>query len=242
MKRVQSFEDARRRRSTFLRVLRYLVILFFSFELFSAFVFKSWVVASVAMSPTLVPEDRVVVMSSAYGVFNAFSGKRSTFKAPKKGDVVLMRLPSATIHPWYDRFADSALRFVTLQLVGLHGSSQSFDTPVIKRVVAGPGDSVMMDGFVVYVQAGDSSHFLTEYEVSGGAYDIEGASPVDGWDKHLPLSGTFKSIKLGPDEFFVVGDNRASSADSRFFGPVSSRMIKGKVVFRYWPFDRMSYL
>ena len=242
MKRVQSFEDARRRRSTFLRILRYLVVLFFAFELFSAFALKSWVVASAAMSPTLEPEDRVVVMSSAYGVFNPFSGQRSTFKAPEKGDVVLMRLPSATVHPWYYRFADSALRFVTLQLVGLSGSSPSYDAPVIKRVVAGPGDSVMMEGFVIYVQSSDSSHFLTEYEVSGGTYDIEGAKPVDGWGKDLPQSGDFKAITLGLDEFFVVGDNRASSADSRFFGPVSSRMITGKVVFCYWPFARMSYL
>lgn len=242
MKRVQSFEDIRRRRSALFRVLRYLAVLFLTFELFSAFAFKSWVVASDAMSPTLEPEDRVVVVSSAYGVFNPFSGQRSVFKAPKRGDIVLMWLPSATVHPWHYRFADSALRFFTLQLVGLHGSGRSFDTPVLKRVVAGPGDSVMMDGFVVYVQSSDSTHFLTEYEVSGSAYDIEGAKPVEGWDKDLPLSGNFKSITLGPDEFFMVGDNRSSSADSRFFGPVSSKMITGKVVFRYWPFARMSYL
>jgi signal peptidase I len=194
------------------------------------------------MSPTLEPKDRIVVLSSAYGVFNPFSDRRSSFKAPERGDIVLMRLPSADVHPWHDRFADSALRFVTLQMVGLHGSRASSDTPVVKRVVAGPGDSVMMDGFVIYVQAGGSSHFLTEYEVSGGAYDIEGATPVEGWDKDMPLSGNFKSVTLGSDEFFVVGDNRGSSADSRFFGPVSSSLILGKVVFRYWPLARMSEL
>ena len=39
----------------------------------------------------------------------------------------------------------------------------------------------------------------------------------------------------GQDEYFVMGDNRRQSRDSRVFGPVSSRLIMGRVWFRYWP-------
>ena len=39
----------------------------------------------------------------------------------------------------------------------------------------------------------------------------------------------------GPDEYFLMGDNRADSNDSRAFGPVSARLIKGRVWFRCWP-------
>ncbi len=49
-------------------------------------------------------------------------------------------------------------------------------------------------------------------------------------------------LLLGKDEYFVVGDDRFSSADSRFFGPVRSDRIVGKVLARYWPLDRLSGL
>lgn len=45
---------------------------------------------------------------------------------------------------------------------------------------------------------------------------------------------------LGPDEWFVRGDNHATSTDSRTFGPVSRRTIVGLVRFVYWPPRRAS--
>ena len=40
---------------------------------------------------------------------------------------------------------------------------------------------------------------------------------------------------MGPDEYFVMGDNRLDSQDSRAFGPVSAAQIVGRVWLRYWP-------
>ena len=39
----------------------------------------------------------------------------------------------------------------------------------------------------------------------------------------------------GPDEYFLMGDNRIQSRDSRFFGPVNNQLIMGRIWFRYWP-------
>jgi len=44
---------------------------------------------------------------------------------------------------------------------------------------------------------------------------------------------------IGEDEYFVMGDNRNNSADSRVFGPISSDKIFGKVIYIYAPLSRI---
>jgi signal peptidase I len=47
---------------------------------------------------------------------------------------------------------------------------------------------------------------------------------------------------LGPDEYWVVGDNEEGSTDSRTFGPISAAAVRGRAVFRYWPLDKVRCL
>lgn len=44
-------------------------------------------------------------------------------------------------------------------------------------------------------------------------------------------------IQLGPDQYWVMGDNRLGSADSRFWGPLSRKFIHGKIILRLWSID-----
>lgn len=48
-------------------------------------------------------------------------------------------------------------------------------------------------------------------------------------------SVNFDQIKIPANSYFTIGDNRSHSIDSRNFGPVTSEMILGKAVFKYWP-------
>jgi signal peptidase I len=92
----------------------------------------------------------------------------------------------------------------------------------IKRVVALPGETVELRAGRLYV----SGKELMEPYVPSNYLD--GAS--------YPL------LTIPSDSFFVMGDHRDSSNDSRVFGPVARQCIYGKAVFAYWPVDHFGSL
>jgi len=99
-------------------------------------------------------------------------------------------------------------------------SSQTF----IKRVVAGPGDVIsIVNGHVIRngVREKDS------YTYQCG--DAQGCNYRT-------------SIKIPPGDYFMMGDNRGESDDSRFWGPVPDKWIIGVAFFTYWPPDRIGLL
>ena len=89
----------------------------------------------------------------------------------------------------------------------------------IKRVIAVPGDNVRIDDGQVYV---NGRRLREPYVPAEFADDRSVADTV------VPRGA-----------YYLLGDHRSSSSDSRDFGPVSRRYIYGKAVFGYWPVDRM---
>lgn len=233
MKHLESFAEARRRRVRSFRLLRLLGLFFVFYSLLTTFGLKPLIAVSGSMAPTIQPGDRLLSLPAAYGVPNPLDGTRLSYRAPERGDLVLVNPPWVQPSSLLYKFANAVVRFFTAQRLGLR--ADPLDKPVIKRVVALPGDTVMMDQFVMYVRTQGSSHFLTEYEVSGRSYDLgkEGLPPD--WGLDMPLAGRMAALELGPGEYFVVGDNRSASTDSRFFGPVDRDHILGKITLRYWP-------
>lgn len=92
----------------------------------------------------------------------------------------------------------------------------------IKRIIAIEGDSIEIIDGLVYVN--DSP--LNETYLDTDTYTRPAAYINN------------RRVVLGPDEYFVMGDNRDHSSDSRAWGPIRSGDIVGKVFFRYWPIDQ----
>jgi signal peptidase I len=89
----------------------------------------------------------------------------------------------------------------------------------IKRVIALPGDVVEIDRGAVIVNGKP----LAEDYVPEEYRDYQSRPPQ----------------RIGPDEYYVLGDHRSSSNDSRAWGTVPRQNIYGKAVFVYWPLDQM---
>ncbi|MCH7606514.1 MAG: signal peptidase I [Chloroflexi bacterium] len=90
------------------------------------------------------------------------------------------------------------------------------DAVYVKRIVGLPDEEIRLEGGLVYL----NSQLLEESYAT--------ISPQEGAESP-------KEWRNGPDEYFVLGDNRKASQDSRSFGPVSKNLIVGRVWFRYWP-------
>ncbi len=89
----------------------------------------------------------------------------------------------------------------------------------IKRMIGLPGDTVEIKNNGIYV----NGNKLEEPYINEGNQTLPGNFTRD------------RAITLGPDQYFVVGDNRMHSSDSRAWGPVSRDDIVGRAFFRYWP-------
>lgn len=70
-------------------------------------------------------------------------------------------------------------------------------------------------------------------EINNNSVFINGNKIEEDYIK-VPTSGNIL-LKLGPDEYFVLGDNRTASSDSRYFGSIKDNSLKGKAWLVYWP-------
>ena len=102
---------------------------------------------------------------------------------------------------------------VCLSANPLCGFVFSRDTQYVKRIVAVPGDTVRYNSCDVFVTAA-SGQRLSDSEPTMACRD----------------RGAFKEISLPDGMYFVAGDNRGNSLDSRVFGPISKSQINAKVL------------
>jgi signal peptidase I len=112
-----------------------------------------------------------------------------------------------------------------------HNDIAVFDNPhdnnddmLIKRVIGVPGDSIEFRDQLLYRNGAlvDEPYFVNSPCRTSGCPD--------------------RTWTLGEDEYFMMGDNRNQSNDSRAFGTIHRSDIVGRAIFRYWPLDKIGTL
>ncbi|MEK7496970.1 MAG: signal peptidase I [Patescibacteria group bacterium] len=95
----------------------------------------------------------------------------------------------------------------------------------IKRVIGLPGERVVVRDTKVLVGKGDELKELAENYLD--------VNYIGG-----QINTNYLDVTLGADQYYVLGDNRRASSDSRSFGPITKRDLIGRSWVRAWPFNR----
>ena len=191
---------------------------------FRGFIFEPFRVPSNSMMPTLLTGDFILVNKFDYGLrLPILNSKIIDFSKPERGDVIVFRYPNYEHSDGY-----SGVDF-------------------IKRVIALPGDTISYEKDQLIVN--DES---VEYRKIGSYQGIDSGKAMTGY-RHIrekineadhdillhPLGNSRKLSKITVPEghYFVMGDNRAHSSDSRFWGYVPESYILGKAIAIWMHWD-----
>lgn len=96
----------------------------------------------------------------------------------------------------------------------------------IKRIIGLPEERIKIESGKIFINGQElKENYIPKNEVSGGFFLAKG-----------------KEIKIPKDSYFVLGDNRSHSSDSREWGPIKKNEIVGRAFLRYWPPQRIGIL
>ena len=179
-----------------------------------AFLVKPFRIPSGSMEPTLDIGQRVLVSRVNYHV-----------SEPDRGDVVVFKPPAGAD----DQQGRCGVDGFDPQTEGRpcpRPTKGRSDQNFIKRIVAVEGDRIRVEGGRVVLNGKlQSEPFAQLDEVTG-----------------CDVCNLRQEIKIPAGHFFMMGDNRGASADSRYWGPVPEDQLIGQAFFTYWPPKRVGTL
>ena len=123
-----------------------------------------------------------------------------------------------------------------------HGDIIAFKSPTegnipfVKRVIGLPGDTVQVQDKNVLVNGVQLDEPYTIH-VDSTVYGTDPWTPEE-----LKIRDNYGPVKVPPEEYFVMGDNRDNSNDSRYWGFVTRDELIGKPLFVYWSYESDPYL
>ena len=238
VERYSSSTGRRRANVVGWRLMRVVVIAFVLYLIVFGFVASTYRIESVSMEPALLPSDRVIVSSLSFGARVPFLQSRLPgLGVPERGDLVVIRPPFLEEPGILWRILEPVASFLTVQKATLHRDlyGSRVNSYMVKRIVGVPGDTVRMKDYTLMIRPRGASDFVPEQQLIQAHYQLQTTLAARGWSGSLPLSGNGGEVTLQAGEYFVLGDNRTESSDSRSWGALAAERIVGKLIYRYWP-------
>lgn len=171
----------------------------------------------VLVKPYRIPSESMVP-TLAIGQRVLVDRLTENFSDPKVGQIVVFNPPRGADDEFDEKCAQPR-REATACLTARSGKSS---TTYIKRVVGGPGDKLRISG----------GHVIR----NGVAVD---ESYADSCDEEICNLAEFT---VPPGSYYMMGDNRDESSDSRYWGPVPRDYVIGRAFATYWPVKRIGGL
>lgn len=183
------------------------------------FVGTPTVVKQVSMQPTFVENQRLILNRLAVTFDHEWErGDIITFEAPSNPTVSLEEADLLNPIAKYENEPKSLINKFSYYVLEIGKMSY------IKRIIGLPGDHVQIKNGKVYL--------------NGEEYEEPYLNGVETGD----MNGIFTDVIVPENCVFVMGDNRPHSTDSRCFGCIPMEKIEGKVVFRFWPLNKLGVI
>ena len=194
-------------------------------------VIQAFKIPSGSMENTLLIGDHLFVNKFIYGIRVPFTEKRIfKLRSVNHKEIVVFEAPQTAILSREER-------------------EEHVRKDFIKRAIGLPGDVIQIKDKHVYVNGQLQVEPYTIFKDPGvwpsALQRMDHAAYQKLWEtgelaqyRREEIGDNFGPITVPPDCFFVMGDNRDGSFDSRFWGPMPMRLLKGKAWIVYWPFNR----
>jgi len=233
-----SYAAQKHQRNKIYKIILIFLIFYIAYNCLASFFVSVWVIDNNTMQPGLSSGDHLVFTSFLLPSWiNRLKNNENALPF-KRGSIVLVDMSRNSERNIVLRVVDGIVRFFTAQRISIFSGGQYY----VKRIIALPGDEISMSNYVFRVRVQGSPYSLTEYELSEKPYDPEIPQIHQLWDESIPFSGSMDPIILGPDECFVVSDDRSNTNDSRTWGTISPSLIKARALLRFWPITKIKLL
>jgi signal peptidase I len=226
-------------------LLKVLLLSFLLYLIISTFFLRTFRVESDSMLPGLSRMNRVLASPLSYGSKLPFLASRLPgLSKPQYGDLVICTPPYYPASNALFNTFEPLVRFLSLQKASTRRNPDNVSNTryMIKRIIGLPGDTIKLKAFAAYIKPQSRDRFYSERELIPIDYEISIETLPETWQSDFPLTGNMEEIILRENEYFLLGDNRMKSNDSRSWGPLLFSRINSRVFYRYWPLNQSARL